>query len=74
MARSVETFELKDWMRWDHKFEDPAARADEAERRIRAVEVGRDEEGEGERELGVLDLNAAGGRVAREWLMERAQL
>ncbi|KAK1759582.1 hypothetical protein QBC47DRAFT_316158 [Echria macrotheca] len=73
MIRSVEMFELKDRMRWDHEFEDPMARVEEAERRVRAVEVPMGGEGGGEGgHWG--QLNEEGERVAMEWLRERIGL
>ncbi|KAK5653346.1 hypothetical protein OQA88_9038 [Cercophora sp. LCS_1] len=72
MRRSVEMVELKERMKWDCEFEDPAARREEAERRVVVGRVGGDGEGDGE--LGVLDLNKDGEGILGEWLEDRGVL
>ncbi|KAK4454007.1 hypothetical protein QBC34DRAFT_393993 [Podospora aff. communis PSN243] len=71
MTRSVDMLELRDRMKWDSTYEDPEVRAQEAERRVSVVEVGRDAEDGRDRGLGVLDLNERGEGVARRWLRGR---
>ncbi|KAK0641038.1 hypothetical protein B0T16DRAFT_461149 [Cercophora newfieldiana] len=73
MVRSVEMLELKDRMKWDSTYEDPDARIEEAERRVKLFQVGEDAEDGAERGLGVLDLNGDGERVAGAWLRGRAE-